>query len=188
MGLRLPHRGLEVGPPVTREVYRIKVSLRGARPPIWRRIVVDPSLTLAALHEVIQLAMGWEGYHLHSFEHGRSSYGPGDFDLADYDETKVRLGDLGLRVGAKLRYTYDFGDSWEHELRVEAIEEAEGPQRPRCVAGRRAGPPEDCGGIWGFAELLANPEARAEVGFEYDPDGFRVADADARLARHFRPR
>lgn len=188
VGLRLPHRGPPARLPVTRQVYRIKVSLRGARPPIWRRIEVDPALTLAALHEIIQLAMGWENCHLHSFEHGRTTFGPPNFDLADRDEAKVRLGDLGLRVGAKLRYTYDFGDSWEHELRVEAIEAAEGPQRPRCIAGRRAGPPEDCGGVWGLAELLANPQARAGLGFGYDPESFSVAATDALLERYFRPR
>ena len=109
--------------PVRDAVYQVKVSLHGAKPPIWRRLRLPASTTLAQLHQVIQVAFGWEDAHLHAFEVGGRRYSRPDFELWDEaaDEGKARLQDLASRPGARLRYTYDFGDSWEHDILVEDI-------------------------------------------------------------------
>lgn len=142
-------------------VHRLKVTLKGVRPPIWRRIEVRSDTTLDRLAAILEAAMGWEGYHLHGFEIGDASYQePTPFDDFPFgrrplDESKHRLGEVLALVGEKGRWDYDFGDSWEHDVMVEAVEPADpAGSYPRCVTGRRACPPEDCGGTWGYANLL----------------------------------
>jgi hypothetical protein len=180
--------------PVRGAVYQLKVTLRGAKPPIWRRLRLPAATTLAQLHQVIQVAFGWEDAHLHAFEVGGRRYSRPDFELWDEaaDEGKVRLGDLAARPGARLRYTYDFGDSWEHDLLVEDILPADGGDHAVCLTGRRAGPPEDCGGVWGYAELceiLADPDhpdhgERVDwLGRPHDPAAFDKETINISLAR-----
>jgi hypothetical protein len=140
-------------------VYQVKISLRGTHPPIWRRLRLPAATTLARLHDIIQTAFGWTDSHLHAFEAGgrrysRPAFGLDDFDDRFADEGEALLREVADSVGARLRYTYDFGDSWEHDLLVEEILPPDRPGPAVCVAGRRAGPPEDCGGVWGYAELL----------------------------------
>jgi Plasmid pRiA4b ORF-3-like protein/Domain of unknown function (DUF1841) len=180
--------------PVRDAVYQVKVTLHGAKPPIWRRLRLPASTTLAQLHQVIQVAFGWEDAHLHAFEVGGRRYSRPDFELWDEaaDEDKARLRDLAARPGTRLRYTYDFGDSWEHDVRVEDILPSDGLPHAVCLTGRRAGPPEDCGGVWGYAELcdiLADPDHpdHAErvdwLGHPYDPAAFDKDAVNASLAR-----
>jgi hypothetical protein len=175
-------------------VVQVKVSLQGAKPPIWRRLRLPAATTLAQLHQVIQVAFGWEDAHLHAFEVGGRRYSRPDFELWDEaaDEGKVRLQDLASHPGARLRYTYDFGDSWEHDLLVEDVLAPDGVAHAVCLTGRRAGPPEDCGGVWGYAELcdiLANPDHpdHAEwvdwLGHPYDPAAFDKDAINKSLAR-----
>jgi Plasmid pRiA4b ORF-3-like protein len=170
------------------------VSLHGAKPPIWRRLRLPASTTLAQLHQVIQVAFGWEDAHLHAFEVGGRRYSRPDFELWDQtaDEGKARLRDLASRPGGRLRYTYDFGDSWEHDLLVEDTLAPDGVAHAACLGGRRAGPPEDCGGVWGYAELcdiLADPnhpdhgERVDWLGHPHDPDAFDKDAINASLAR-----
>jgi hypothetical protein len=139
---------------------------------------------------VIQAAFGWTDSHLHAFEVGGRRYSRPDFGLSDFedqfaDEAQTRLGDVVSATGGRLRYTYDFGDGWEHELVVEEILPSDGVLHAVCVAGRRAGPPEDCGGVWGYAELLdiladpGHPEHAERLdwlGYQPDPAAF---DKDA---------
>jgi hypothetical protein len=126
------------------QIYQLKVQLRKVRPPIWRRLLVPGDMTLTELHEVIQTAMGWTNTHLHEFEIDGVSYGDPDPDWESEfaDESKVKL----YRVahdGGRIRYAYDFGDGWEHDVLVEKVAGPEpGNQYPSCVAGRRACPPE----------------------------------------------
>ncbi len=175
-------------------VYQLKITLRGSKPPIWRRLLVPPSLTLAKLHYVIQAAMGWHDSHLHEFSVGEQSYGPPEL-RADIDgmisERTITLGQIAAEVGANFSYQYDFGDYWDHHVQLEKITPIEqGSSYPLCIAGRRACPPEDVGGIWGYAEMLetisnpANPE-RAEmlawVGADFDPASFDLAATNNRL-------
>ncbi|MGH3327448.1 MAG: plasmid pRiA4b ORF-3 family protein [Streptomycetales bacterium] len=169
--------------PGDRSTYQIKVSLRGTKPPVWRRLRVPGRLTLARLHEVLQVAMGWEESHLHAFEVGSRRYADPGFGLEETsDEGKVRLAKVAPRTGRRLRYFYDFGDGWEHDILVEKILPASGdPEPPRCLTGRRACPPEDCGGTWGYGELceaIGDPrhERHVEllewVGGSFDPAVF----------------
>jgi len=180
--------------PVRDAVYQVKVSLHGAKPPIWRRLRLPASTTLAQLHQVIQVAFGWEDVHLHAFEVGGRRYSRPEFELWDEaaDEGKARLQDLASRRGARLGYIYDFGDSWEHDLLVEDIRPADGVKHAICLAGRRASPPEDCGGVWGYGELcdiLADPShpdhaERVEwLGRPHDPAAFDKDAINASLAR-----
>jgi len=162
LGARKTNRPRRAGEHATALTYQLKVSLRGARPPIWRRLRVPGRFTLAQLHAVIQAAFGWEDYHLHVFDVDGSRYAPAGADLGARarDERKVRIAQVAPAVGDRLTYTYDFGDDWEHEIIVEQIVPADGPDQAVCVTGRRAAPPEDCGGVWGYAELcdiLADP-------------------------------
>jgi hypothetical protein len=172
-----------------------KVTLKGSRPPIWRRLQVISDTTLAQLHRILQCVMGWEDAHLYQFIVSGIRYGDprllGELDAED--ARTVPLATLGLREKAKFLYEYDFGDSWEHELRVEKIlPRDEGKRYPVCLTGKRACPPEDCGGIWGYAsflEAIRDPEHPEHdemlewVGGEFDPDSFDQDEVNRELQR-----
>jgi Plasmid pRiA4b ORF-3-like protein len=143
-------------------ILQVKVSLLGtSKPPVWRRLLVPADTRLDRLHRVIQAAMGWEDYHMHVFSDGSREYGRPDPELEHRDERKATLSSLLERAGDRIRYTYDFGDGWEHEIVLENGLVAEpGVRYPVCVAGKGACPPEDCGGVWGYEDLreaLADP-------------------------------
>jgi hypothetical protein len=175
----------------TGRVVQLTVALRDVSPPVWRRLAVPTSLTLRELHEVIQAAMGWQGYHLHLFEVDGVLYG----DVEDFpgrlgDEDKTTVGRVAAAVRG-FRYEYDFGDSWEHDITVEGVSADEGSDRPRVVGGARACPPEDCGGSPGYAQLLevlADPshdeyaQALDWVGGSFDAEAFDPATADGVLS------
>lgn len=177
--------------------YQLKVTLKGTRPPVWRRLVVPGNLNLARLHDVLQDAMGWEKCHLHQFEVGDAEFGPSDLDdplgLGPSVEPEKRY-TLERLVGEKDRFTYlyDFGDSWTHEIRVEKVFEAAPGGAPRCIAGARACPPEDCGGVWGYADIVEalahdTHERHDEVRewfADWSPDVFDVEATDRRVSRH----
>ncbi len=192
----VPERRLRSVPPedATTGAFQLKVKLAETKPPIWRRLVVPTDITLDRLHEVIQAAFGWWNYHLHEFEMGRSRYGPVDLDddwNPPKDERKVRLDQIAS-PGTKLRYTYDFGDDWRHTIEVEKAVDADASSAlPALVDGRRACPPEDCGGPWGYTELLAvladptHPEhaERLEwLGGPFDPERFDPRDFETNMA------
>jgi hypothetical protein len=144
------------------EIYQLKVTLKGSKPPIWRRFQVALDGTLADLHPILQRVLGWEDQHLHQFRVGRELFGVRDphdpFSADVIDERRVRLSEVLPAEKAKLRYEYDFGDSWDHELVLEKILPPDpAAELPRCLAGKRACPPEDCGGLWGYAELCSRP-------------------------------
>jgi hypothetical protein len=178
------------------QVYQLKVTLAGSKPPIWRRLLVTGDTRLPELSNIILAAMGWGGYHLHQFVIGDTYYGephPDYGDLEMRDESKVTLTQIAGYEKATFRYEYDFGDDWQHNVLVEKIlPREEGAVYPRCIKGRRACPPEDCGGIWGYAdllEILADPshpdyeEMQDWVGEDFDPDAFDLVDVNARLDR-----
>jgi hypothetical protein len=180
---------------VNRKVVSLKVTLRGTKPPVWRRILVPGETTLADLHRTIQAAMGWEDYHLSTFDIAGRQYGdPRAIDDVA-DETRVTLNGLIKSGVARLAYTYDFGDNWDHALVIEkSLPAVEALSRPICTAGKRRCPPEDCGGSWGYRELLevladpAHPEhaeRREWLGEDFDPDDFHPDIADAMLAARF---
>ena len=179
------------------EIYQIKVTLLGTSPPIWRRLLVPAGVTLEQLHDVLQAAMGWEDCHMHEFSKGDRRLGPpnpGDrlmWAPDVEDEGTVSLFSVLGRVGAKMLYTYDFGDDWEHGIVLEKRLALDPDlSYPVCTGGQRACPPEDCGGIWGFHDLLnaisdPNHEQHEElldwVGEEFDPQAFSVDEVNRRL-------
>jgi hypothetical protein len=140
--------------PVRPSIHTIKVSLRYMKPPIWRRLQVSSTTSLAELHDIIQAAMGWYDCHLHQFEVNGVHYADTNHMLADTtDEARRTLAEM--RAGDRLAYWYDFGDDWWHDIIVESLDRADPALTyPRCVNGRRAAPPEDSGGPWGFVELM----------------------------------
>jgi hypothetical protein len=150
--------------PRTRAIYQFKVKLKQISPPIWRRLLV-PDCTLDDLHEILQIVMGWEHYHLYAFEvAGREFAFPEEEDdgLDMEDATRTYLSQVLHREDRKFVYVYDFGDDWRHELVVEQVGRGQpGQVYPRCLQGKRACPPEDVGGHWGYAdylEALSDPE------------------------------
>jgi hypothetical protein len=190
--LVLPMPTKKAPPPAA--VYQLKVTLKGIRPPIWRRVLVPDNIVLAQLHAVVQTVMGWEDSHMHSFKIEGLEYGEPSIDsyVTVKDERRFTLGELVTKVKAKFLYTYDFGDNWEHELQLEEILPVVADQRlPVCVTGKRAGPPENVGGAWGYQALLEardnprHPERQnfAELIASYDPNAFDVAAINARLRK-----
>ena len=175
------------------QIFQLKIQLRGVRPPVWRRLLVPGEMTLAELHGVVQTAMGWSNSHLHEFEIDGERYGmpdpEGESDEVA-DEARVPL----LRIageGTRLRYAYDFGDDWRHDVTVEKVFPPQpGTRYPSCIAGRRACPPEDVGGPWGYQDFLAavgDPDHEEHqdwlewVGGRFDPAEFDLAAVDKAL-------
>lgn len=143
-----------------KSIYQLKILLKGSKPPIWRRVLVPNDIRLDKLHEVIQESMGWFNYHLHHFYDGGKYYQiPFDEDDGFWgepplDEREYKLYQLLKEEKQKLSYEYDFGDGWEHTITLEKVLPFDSDKKlPLCVKGKRACPPEDCGGIWGYEHL-----------------------------------
>lgn len=175
-------------------IYQIKITLKNIRPPVWRRIQVPADMKLDKLHRVIQDVMGWTNSHLHQFLIGHTAYGMpdpgGELDIKN--ERNIRLATL-VSEGEQLIYEYDFGDDWQHEVLVEKELPVEADVcYPNCLAGKRACPPEDCGGPFGYAHMLEalrdpqNPE-RAEfiqwLGGGLDPEAFDLDEVNRLLGK-----
>ena len=207
-------------------VFHLRITLNGTKPPIWRRVAVASDITLGQLHEVIQIVMGWTNSHLHQFmlkdtslkqgpeaiarltaEDRRDEIftasrgirvfvpcGPecGGLDLDGEDEDVFTLAVVCPKAKSKLTYQYDFGDGWEHIIEVQKIVEAtEGIEYPVCLAGKKACPPEDCGGVWGyydFLEAVADPKHEQHedmlewLGGPFDPEAFDLDEVNRMLA------
>lgn len=183
----------------TRVELQLKVTLLDIKPAIWRRLVVPAATKLPKFHSVLQLAFGWTNSHLHAFRREEETYeaiypdawsqdfsGPG----VRHDEKKFRLGDLLQAPDDWLIYEYDFGDSWLHEIVVEKILPDSGARYAVCLAGARAGPPEDCGSVPGYetlVEAMADPDHPERthllewLGQPFDPDAFSPASLSSLL-------
>lgn len=176
-------------------VFQVKITLRGIDPPIWRRIQTK-DCSLEKLHALIQVAMGWEFEHPYRFEIGGVEFADVETDeeeeVRDVRATKLSDVTPASHRRPRLYYEYDFGDEWVHQL---IVEERLSPQTsvayPLCIAGARACPPEDCGGPWGYAELLealqdSNLPQHGErlewVGGEFDSEAFDLKTVNKRLA------
>lgn len=175
-------------------LLQFKITLKGIRPPVWRRFLVPEGLSLSDLHDVIQEVMGWANSHLHQFLYQRKRYGVPDPDWEIdqvIDDGTVTIKDLGLPPKGKIRYEYDFGDGWEHELLLEKILPAEEQVSPVCLKGARSCPPEDCGGPWGYEnllEVLKDPEDDEYASWkewlpeDFDPEHFNLDGINSRLS------
>jgi len=152
-------------------VYQLKISLEGAKPPIWRRIQIPGSATLLELHTIIQHCMGWTDSHLHTFIIDNTLYAPPDEEESwqtTHDESRYTLRDLEKQLHPYFRYTYDFGDNWEHRITIEKIlNPEEGSPHAVLLTGKRACPPEDIGGIYSYMELLKSINA-PEIADEHE--------------------
>jgi hypothetical protein len=175
-----------------KSVYQLKATILDTKPPVWRRLVVRDDSTLAELHDVLQAAFGWWDCHLHEFEIGGVRYGVDDGEdwSPPKDERRAKLRNL-VQARSAFLYVYDFGDYWRHRIVVEKVLGAEtGTRYPACTGGRRACPPEDCGGPWGYQEFLAaigDPDHEEHdsmltwVGGSFDPDAFDAGEFEHRL-------
>ena len=180
-------------------VYRFKITLQDSGPAIWRRIETK-DVTLQELHVLIQTAMGWMNSHFHQFEIADTRYTDPRFmdealdDFGAIEYSGIRVSDLVSEHGARLRigYEYDFGDSWQHEVALEQVTNSEpGSRYPRCLDGERACPPEDVGGVYGFAdyvEAVTNPDHSEhdellEWNGPFDPAQFDATQATRRMKK-----
>jgi hypothetical protein len=173
--------------------YQLKIELAGLEPSIWRRVIIPADYTLNDLHAVVQVVLGWDNEHLHEFQIKRQKYSL-DTYYGGLDECEAVLREV-VKPRSKFEYIYDLGDCWTHEIVVEARIDHE-TTTPICVGGKRAGPPEGCGGPWGFAnalELLSSgsedstSEAMELLGESFDPNAFDLNKANRRLGAMFRP-
>jgi len=181
----------------TEYVYQVKITLQDIEPPIWRRMLVKSDTMLPALHCIIQTAFGWTNSHLHQFLYANKSYTDPTFNEAidddigiDYNFVPVK--DLLHIEGQSIKYEYDFGDSWQHTIVLEKILPVTDEKLPQCTEGERRCPPEDCGGVSGYAELLAiladrsheeYGETKAWVGKSFDPEKCTLAAINKNLSK-----
>ena len=187
-------------------LYQLKVVLLGSKPPVWRRLQVPGDATLDWLHAVLQVAIGWTNSHLHQFKAGGNCYSDTRHNFAEYEgdpeileARKFTLRQIAPRELDAFRYEYDFGDSWEHEITVDEIlpPDAAAATTAFCLDGTRACPPEDCGGVWGYANLLKilknrkHPEHKRMkewLGREFDAAAFDVGKTNLWLRKLKWPR
>ena len=173
-------------------IYQLKVVLLGSEPPVWRRIQVPGDARLDWLHAILQVAIGWTNSHLHQFKVGGDCYSDTRHHFAEYEgdpeileERKITLRQIAPRAHDAFGYEYDFGDSWEHEITVDEIlpPDAAASTTALCLGGARACPPEDCGGVWGYDNLLKilknrkHPEHKSMktwLGRAFDAEAFDV--------------
>ena len=171
---------------MAKQIIQLKISLEYIKPEIWRRYVVDSAASLDRFHDIIQAVMGWTNSHLYGFSIDGIDYSPADDEFdSDYEDTKGKtLKKLGLRLKQKIKYAYDFGDDWQHTIVVERIlENAAGMEPPICIDGARNCPPEDCGSVPGYqdiVEAMKKPKSKQAqefiewLGEPYDPDKFET--------------
>ena len=181
--------------PKTDVIYQLKITLKHVRPPIWRRFLVESDMKFSDLHKVIQTVMGWTNTHLHAFRIGSNTYALPDKEsmMRDVDSRKVRLNETIRSEGQKFLYEYDFGDGWEHTIVLEKIVPRDLKLKyPICLAGKRSCPPEDCGGPWGYGDLLKilkDPtdkqydEYQEQVGEYFDPEEFDLPFINEQLRK-----
>ena len=175
------------------KIYQLKIQLEPnyIKPPIWRRVLVKDDITFLDLHKIIQVAMNWTNSHLWDFNFGDYSITlpSDDDDWRDVvDAGSIKISKLLTNEKDKINYTYDYGDDWKHKITLEKIlTEDKNLTYPKCIKGKRACPPEDCGGVWGYYNVLEtisdkkNPEHKEMLewlGGGFDPEEFDMDDVN----------
>ena len=175
-----------------KRIYRLRIELEETKPAIYRQLLVRGDIGLDLLHTILQVAMGWTNSHPHRFTIGKHEYSNRVFETNDMvsrgdstveEEAIIKLDEAAKGKGFQFGYDYDFGDFWRHRIIVEETLPDDGTLAgfALCIGGRRACPPEDCGGVGGYADLLeiiADPEhAEHEsmlewLGGSFDADAF----------------
>ncbi|MGG4169081.1 plasmid pRiA4b ORF-3 family protein [Rossellomorea vietnamensis] len=191
-----PQIAKEVTQPVEKKTFQLKISLKKAKPPIWRRVLIPNTLSLHELHQVIQAAMGWTNSHLYSFDtgHGEFEYPDEEYEFdanRTYDSSKAILGNVMKDENDKISYTYDFGDNWQHQILLEKISEDQKLNFPVCLKGKRNCPLEDSGGIHHYQhvlEVLSKPDETYERAMffrerfeDHNPEEFDLAETNEKL-------
>ncbi len=178
--------------------FQIKITLMYTKPLVWRRILVAPEIKLDRFHDVLQVVMGWTNSHLHQFETPLGCIADPSFGLEEAASSKkIDLQSVLDGPKSHISYEYDFGDGWDHQILLEKVVELDDPVLASCLGGARACPPEDCGGPWGYDNLLAvlkdpkNPEYESMTewtGSRFDPEFFDPMAINKQLARLMSPR
>ena len=181
---------------MTKQIYQIQIALQGFKPKIWRRVLIPSDLMLGDVHKIIQTAMGWENGHLHQFIKDKKFYtftpdGEDEWSMkgsTDYKKKRIRLSDLLVAEKDNMVYEYDFGDGWHHDIILEKILPVDPTIKyPVCTAGKMNCPPEDSGGVWGYAEMLEivkNPKHEQYedynewLGEDFDPEFFDMDEVN----------
>lgn len=184
--------------PLTNSTFQgllLTVTLDGTLNRVRRTLLIPAEAHLGWLHAVLQITMGWTNSHLHQFTFRDKTFSDPTFDLHDpltLDESKARLDKMLIRPGDLIHYQYDFGDSWEHTIRLETSAALGHATIARCIDGAGACPPEDCGGITGYRNLLkaiSKPSTKgakeftAWLGYNYDPSDFSPDSANTALSK-----
>lgn len=180
-------------------LYQIRIVLMGFTPHIWRQVLVKPDMPLSDFHRLIQTVMGWENAHLHQFIKDDTFYTlkleddalEGTMKNVDYKGLTIR--DILSKKNEYVTYEYDFGDGWQHEVRLEKIVPAGKKKHSICLDGRMKCPPEDSGGVWGYREMLEvlndakNPERKSYLEWldedNFDPNHFDPDEINKHLKR-----
>ena len=178
----------------TTKIYQLKVLIKNSKPPIWRRVLIEDDMTYKSLHYIIQNLFEWQESHLYEFVSKNRTYMDEDFkdDLFEsesFDVSRYIVSEDLKKVGDKISYVYDFGDDWEHEIKLEAIlEKDEDEYYPKCIKGKGRGPMEDIGGIWAYNEIIrAHKEDDKQIlddfyiDSSFDPEAFSVKEVNKRL-------
>lgn len=170
-----------------KKYFKLKINLSGSKPVIWREIIVPVTFTLMELHAIIQGAMGWQDSHLHGFMIDGARYEP-PFDLPVdiQDESHIKVSKV-LKKGTKFVYEYDFGDGWKHSIVVaDSLMLEDINDYMLCLAGENSCPPENCGGVYSYGELLpnisaANDEEFMALPFGFAPEIFSISQANSHI-------
>jgi hypothetical protein len=180
------------------QYFQIKVTLKHTKPPIWRRILVTSEIKLNRLHDVLQISMGWTDSHMHQFETPEGFFADPSLEMEETESSKkITLVSVLSQPKSSIRYDYDFGDGWDHQILLEKVVELEDEFLALCTGGARECPPEDCGGPWGYGNLLAilkdpkHPEyaeMKEWIGPGFDAAAFDLDAINKQLTRLAPPR
>ena len=165
-------------------ILKLRIKIPDIEPEIWREILIKNDITFKKLHEIIQLSFGWTNSHLYNFDVNGILFSMPDKEFENNDlDAKNKITEFLIEKGQKALYTYDFGDYWEHEIEiVDVLKKEKGIRYPKCLDGRRNGPPEDCGGIPGYEDVIDALTSKDKSEYEdllewlgdYDPEKFDI--------------
>jgi len=165
-------------------ILKLRITIPDIEPEIWREILIKNDITFKKLHEIIQLSFGWTNSHLYNFDVNGILFSIPDKEFKNNDlDAKNKITEFLIEEGQRALYTYDFGDYWEHEIEiVDMLKKEKGIRYPKCLDGRRNGPPEDCGGIPGYEDVIDALTSKDKSEYEdllewlgdYDPEKFDI--------------
>lgn len=165
-------------------ILKLRIKILDIEPEIYREILIKNDITFKKVHEIIQLSFGWTNSHLYNFDVNGILFSMPDKEFEHNDlDVKNKVTEFLIEKGQKALYTYDFGDNWEHEIEiVDVLKQEKGIRYPKCLGGRRNGPPEDCGGIPGYEDVIDALTGKDKSEYEdllewlgdYDPEKFDI--------------